>query len=375
MATLIFGGAFDPPHCEHINLVKAAIKQLDIDKVVVVPTFLPPHKGEGFLSFEDRCQLIKLAFCDINAEICIDNIEVEEQNDNYTYRILPKLKEKYGDIIFLLGGDSLEYFSSWKNPQEIVKCCPIAVAGRSGYNKIADVADNLKAQFGGEFILIDYVGKDVSSAIIKAKLLMNIDVCELPKAVADYINQNALFCDYKDKVKKLRCIQSPALFEHSVSVVLSAVDLNSKHNLKQDFRKVFLAALLHDNAKERLSLDGISVPADSIESPVLHQFLGAEKAKRDFNIDDIEILDAIRYHTTAKADMTMLQKLIYTADSLSADRTYDPIPQLRKIATVDFERGFKSVLRYTYLKVTAKGKGIYPLTEAAKCFYLDKNSI
>ena len=100
--------------------------------------------------------------------------------------------------------------------------------------------------------------------------------------------------------------------------------------------------------------------------------LRAEKARRDFGITDDDVLDAIRYHTTAKADMTMLEKLVYTADSVSFDRTYEPIPQIREIAMRDFDEGFKAVLKYTYDKVSASGKPMHPLTlDAVKCYLGD----
>ena len=173
-------------------------------------------------------------------------------------------------------------------------------------------------------------------------------------------------------VSKLKSYQTDDLFEHSKAVVLTAIDLNSRHNLKQDFTKVFLACLLHDNAKQRPKLDGLTVPIDAVGTPVLHQFLGAEKARRDFGVTDTDILDAIRYHTTAKADMTTLEKLVYTADSVSYDRNYAPIPSIRKIAFDDFDEGFRAVLKYTYDKVSAKGGGMHPLTAEAKLCYLDK---
>ena len=83
----------------------------------------------------------------------------------------------------------------------------------------------------------------------------------------------------------------------------------------------------------------------------------------------VYVLDAILVHTTACKDMTVLQKLIYTADSTSYDRMYDPIPKLREIGDEDFEEGFKAVLQYTYDKLLKKGNPIYPLTlEAVKCY-------
>ena len=112
------------------------------------------------------------------------------------------------------------------------------------------------------------------------------------------------------------------------------------------------------------------MPPDSVGTPVLHQFLGAEKARRDFGVTDEEVLSAIRLHTTAKADMTVLEKLIYTADSTSYDRDYDPIPALRAEVDEDFERGFRDLLAYTYRKLRGKGAPSYPLTMEAVRFYL-----
>lgn len=139
--------------------------------------------------------------------------------------------------------------------------------------------------------------------------------------------------------------------------------------LEAGFHQSVFACFLHDNAKKRPSLDGLNVPCDAVGTPVLHQFLGAEKARRDFDIQDEDVLDAIRFHTTAKANMTMLEKLVYTADSVSFDRDYEPIPKIREIAMRNFDEGFKAVLKYTYDKVGASGKPMHPLTqEAVKCY-------
>jgi len=366
--TLIFGGAFDPPHREHVQLCKEAMNQLNADRLVIVPTYLPPHKNQGFLSFNDRVILIKEAFKDF--DLIIDDIENIRQKDNYTVNILPIMKEKYGDIEYLIGGDSFEYFSSWYKPEEIVKICPIAVCGRNGYKSLKSIKTSLENSIGGSYDLIDYTGEDISSSMIRAKLLMLEDCDELPKNVMQLIRINHYYEDYKWMVEKLKSYQTEDLFIHSKNVVKRSIDFNSKHNLKQDFTKVFLAALLHDNAKQRPQLEGLIVPLDSVGTKVLHQFLGAEKARRDFNIQDEDVLNAIKYHTTAKANMTMLEKLIYTGDSLSDDRTYDPIPSLRSIAINNFNEGFLAILKHTYDKLANTGLSVYPLTLEAVKYYL-----
>ncbi|MCQ2602883.1 MAG: HD domain-containing protein, partial [Clostridia bacterium] len=299
-------------------------------------------------------------------------LRAENGLKNYSSEVLPILKEKYGDIIYLIGGDSFEYFETWHEPENILKVCKIAVAGRDGFSSLDETKAKYQNKYGlDNFIFLDFVGKEISSSNLKAKLLLGEDVDCLADGVKEYIKSHNLFKNYVPFVEKVHSYQEEELFDHTKNVVLCAVDINSRHNLKQDFDEVFLAALLHDNAKRRLSLDNLDVPIDAVGTPVLHQFLGAAKAERDFGITNEKILDAIKYHTTAKADMSVFEKLIYTADSTSYDRMYEPIPALRKIVDNDFEEGFKAVLKYTYDKMVKTGKSIYPLTVDAYEYYFD----
>ncbi len=373
MKTVVFGGAFDPPHLEHSRLTKFACDFLGAERLVIVPTQQPPHKSCGTLSFEHRVALSKIAFEGCAQEVIIDEIELERvrrHKYNYSSEVLPVLKAKYGEIVYLIGGDSLEYFHTWHKPEDIVKICPIAVVGRAGYDDINEKIAHLTKYFGGEFIPLDFNGEDVASSSVKAKLLLQLKPDGIADDVYDYIKNNHLFDKYIPWLEKLKEFESAPLYSHTENVVLRAVHLNSLHNLKQDFDKVFQSALLHDNAKERPSLDGLNVPDDAVGTSVLHQFLGAEKAKRDFGVDDEDVLSAIAVHTTACKDMTTLQKLIYTADSTSYDREYQPIPDLREIGDRDFEEGFRAVLDYTYQKLIKAGKSIYPLTLEAVESYL-----
>ena len=374
MMTVIFGGAFDPPHLEHSRLTKIACDFLGAERLVIVPTYKPPHKSGGTLAFEHRVALAKIAFKGCADEIIIDNIELQRANEgysyNYTSEVLPLLKEKYGEIVYLIGGDSVKYFDTWHKPEDIVKICPIAVVGRYGYDDISDKIDYLTNHFGGNLIEIDCEGKEIASSTIKANLFMKRKPEGISDDVYEYLTDHQLFDKYGIWLDKLKDYQSPELYNHTENVVLRAVYLNSLHNLKQDFDKVFQASLLHDNAKERPSLDGLKVPEDAIGTSVLHQFLGAEKATRDFGVEDEDILHSILVHTTACGDMSTLDKLIYTADSTSYDREYAPIPELRDIGDNDFEEGFRAVLRYTHNKLLKSGKEIYPLTLEAIKQYL-----
>jgi len=365
--TLVFGGAFDPPHIEHVNMCKEVMNEFGFTKLVLVPTYNFVHKESSAISFEDRVDLIKVAFKELDFEI--DLIEKERGKDNYSANILPILKDKYGDISYLIGGDSLKYLNTWYKPEKVVNVCPIVIVNRDGYD-IKENLDSITNSIGGNFIISKYSGKDISSTIIRTKLYLGLKPEEISKEEYELIKSRNLFNDYLSMINQLHGYQTDELFEHSLAVVLRAQDYNSRHHLHQEYKKVFLAALLHDNAKQRKSLDEFEVPEDAKGSPVLHQFLGALKAKRDFGIEDEEILNAIKYHTTAKANMNVLEKLIYTADSTSDDRKYDPIPTIREIAIENFDKGFIEVLKYTYNKVSKNSNGIYPLTLEACDYYL-----
>ena len=370
MPTLIFGGAFDPPHNEHVKVLECAARTLKAKRVVVLPTFLPPHKSKGFLDFATRAELARIAFANVAPEVVIDDAERVRGKDNFAYLLLAEMRKKYGDIVYLIGGDSLRDMDTWRHPERIFAECPVAVAPRRGCGDAQRLAQEAREKYGGKLVVLDVMGGDVSSGRVKAELLLGMPCREVPENVLAYIRAHGLFSGFAETVEKLKGMESEELMAHTQAAVMRAIDLNSRHNLKQDFIEVFTAALLHDNAKQRPSVDGLDVPEDCIGTPVLHQFLGAEKARRDFGVTDENILSAIRYHTTAKPAMTVLEKLRYTADSTSYDREYEPIPALRAATDEDMERGFGEVLKYTYLKLLKKGGRVYPLTEDAVRYYL-----
>ncbi len=371
MSILVFGGAFDPPHSEHKNMLLDAIDFFGVNTVVVVPTFMPPHKSVSGMSFDTRIQAINATFAEIPANIIIDDIERQRASNNYSYLVLEDIKKKYNDdIIFLIGGDSFLFFDSWKNPEKIVDIATIAVALRDGFDFDTD-AEQIKFEqkYGAKVQFLRYKGKEIASSSVKAHLLLGDSVECIHSATASLMFENQELQRLKDMVCKVKSYQSDDLFEHTKAVVMTAIDLNNKFNLKQDFVSVFVSALLHDNAKQRLSLDNLTVPDDAVGTPVLHQFLGAEKAQRDFGILNTDILDAIRYHTTARRDMSLLERLIYTADSVSYDRDYEPIGKLRQVVFDDFDKGFLAVLEWTCNKLKNLDRKIYPLTDDAYKYY------
>ncbi len=122
MKIAIYGGAFNPVHNEHINIARAAITQLGLDKIIVVPTAISPHK-KGCMTArgKDRLQLCRLAFCGL-PEVEVSDYELKRGGISYSYVTCRHFKKLYKDdeLYFILGADMLQSFRFWKEPLEIL---------------------------------------------------------------------------------------------------------------------------------------------------------------------------------------------------------------------------------------------------------------
>lgn len=368
MKTIVFGGAFDPVHSEHISLASAAVKELGAEKLVLVPTFSPGHKSNAEASFSDRVEMLKLAFSDFPVQTEISDVERIRGKTNYTFEILPLIEKKYGEAFYLVGGDSLEHFSTWRHPEKILELTTLVADQREGFENSEKSAAEIFERYGKKVILLDHVGKRISSGEIKAELYFSEKPEGVPAAVYDYIRKNKLYSRYDAFIEKLKGYLTDKRFLHTKCVTGCAIALNSRHNLKLDYDKVFVAAALHDVGKY-VKGDENSCPKDALGSPVEHQFVGAYVAEHDFGITDPEILSAIACHTTGKENMSLLDKLVYCADVVSYERNYEGVIELRAAIFDDFEKGFRKILYENYLHVAKSGDPVYPLTTKAVRYY------
>ncbi len=365
MRIAIFGGTFDPVHIEHINIVKAAKEQLKADKVIIIPAFIPPHKqGKEMASPEDRLEMARRAFLPING--CeVSAYEINARSTSYTYLTLDHYKSKYpnDELFFLVGSDMLKDFYGWKNPETILSLADIVVCNREG-DKINFAAENLKfnAKFKKKFKVIEYVGRNVSST--KARVLCAFGEDLKPYVLSDVIDYIEAKKLYRiDGVKSAFKYLTLSRKNHSLRLALTACEVASKYKI--DERKIILAAALHDVTKNmplsapELSNFNIS---ENVPEPVLHQFTGAYVAENVLGVDDAEVLSAIRCHTSAKPDMTALEKVIYLADLLEPGRDFAGIDKLRKLFYTDLDECLLQSLKHQ-IKYLKRNKGeIYYLT-------------
>lgn len=362
----IFGGSFNPPHKEHIEICKDCLDRLQLDEIILVPCGNAPHKKE-LLSFEERKKLLELSLPD-NLPFVIDDIENTLDGVTNSARVLPLLKEKYGDIAFIIGSDSLRDMHTWIEPEKVMKF-PIIVAEREGVDreKVLSARAYYEEKVGADITFLDKTYPKVSSTIIRTKLALGIKPQEITEKVYQYIEEKGLYHYRQEMVEEVKARLTTKRFEHTKQVVLMAVRLNE--GLKLDFDKVFVSALLHDVAKYSTK-EHKTVPLEYSSGGYAHAFFGAEEAQTDFGITDPDIINAIRYHTTGRSGMSTLEKLIYLADYIEETRTHSGASEARNIALSNFEDGFIYTVKlmHDYL---GDGEGVCPLTTECYNYYVN----
>ena len=372
--TIVFGGSFDPVHVEHTNILKAAVRELCADKVIVVPTKNPPHKSASKTPFSDRSEMARIAFSQVSANVIVDDIENRNDGVNYSSDNLPVLEKKYGKFVYVIGGDSLLALESWHEPEFIVRNFEIAVFDREGYQSAKDKAAELNEKWNGKIRILEHVGKEVDSHTIRDRLMLKADVSGLDENVERYIKSRNLYSEFFPYVDKAAPYLDAKRLVHSKNTALVALSLNRNFCPKIDEDKVLLAGLLHDVGKmyDKTELpNNIQnvIPKDSIGTPVQHQFVSAEIVKNDFHISDEDVLNAMGFHTTARENMSEFDKLIYVSDLISYERNFQGVESLRKAVYNDFEKGFITCLTYSRDYVVETGREVYPLTDKAINFY------
>ena len=371
----IFGGTFNPVHTEHVKTVVAAIDELKLDKIFIVPTFLPPHKNVSPAKSSDRINMLKIAFRGVEkAEI--SDFELTNEGKSYSYITAEHFKNLYPDaeIFMIVGGDMLKDFKTWKNPERILNAVRLAAVRRENY-EFDEMAEReyFKSAFKKDFTLLNFVGKTISSTEIRTYLAFNIKPQGVDEKVIDYINKNDVYPPDVYQRYILNHLPEKRVI-HTANVVICA--LKKAKELGLDYEKVRIAATLHDCAKydDYRDYKDFELPKD-VPPPVVHAFLGAFVAEKVLGIKDAEILDAIKYHTSGKAEMSTLSKLIFVADMIEKGRSYDGVDILREKYEQDFESCFRLCLKEEVQHLLNKKQYIYAETLNAYDYYVnDKRS-
>lgn len=171
------------------------------------------------------------------------------------------------------------------------------------------------------------------------------------------------YTEYKELLKNRL---TPKRYNHSLCVADEAVRLAEKYG--GDTEKAYLAGLLHDITKnatqeEHLHIfEEFGIILNSVEKnaeKLWHAISGAAFIEHKLNICDNEIITAVRYHTTARKNMTLLEKLLYLADFTSADRDYDDVDVMRQKVDISIQSALEYALSYTINDLVSQNKPLH----------------
>ncbi len=365
----IFGGTFNPPHKGHKRMALEMMKAANLDRILIIPTYTPPHKtAPDLASTEDRLKMCELLY----SEDCftVSDIEIKREGKSYTVDTVSELKKLYSDdeLFLIIGSDMLLTFHEWRKPEEILTMVTLCVATRengiSPETLSAYAKETLKLS-EGDYILSRMSPMECSSTEVREMVKNKENLSSvLTDEVVAHIERFDLYSPtYPEYKALLREMLDDYRYIHSLGVAESARELAEIYGYDVD--KAYKAGLLHDimkNATKDYQLQimekgGIILSQAEKNNPKLwHAMAGECYLREEMGITDEELLGAVRYHTTGKEGMNLLQKIVYIADYISKERDYPDVDVMRKLSKeVSLEEASLYALRYSIRKFESMG--------------------
>ena len=194
----IYGGTFNPPHAGHIQAAKQAVTALKLDKLVIVPTSIAPHKAipEHSPTPRQRLEMLRIAAADCpKAEV--SDIELNRGGISYTFQTVSELKERCPDaeLILLMGSDMFLCFDQWKQTDDIMRNVELGVFYRGSKGEKTAVAESKAKleQRGAKICLVENDIVDISSTQLRRMLAFHCAGPFLSPGVAAYIREHGLY--------------------------------------------------------------------------------------------------------------------------------------------------------------------------------------
>lgn len=363
MNLVIFGGTFDPIHNGHIRIAEAASKKLNA-RIIFVPAKTPRWKSPTE-SIDNRLDMLNLGLKNVSFDYEICDFEIKSNVEaNYSIDTVRYLKNKYKEdkLYLLIGFDQVNQFDKWKEPKELAELAQIIFVSRPGYK----LDKKMVELFNMQDLCFENSG-DVSSTDVR-----NLKCLDIPDSVLNYIETRRLYF-----INKLATFIQEKRLNHSISVANLARKIARVNSLDNE-EKFYIAGLLHDLGKtyskedeNLLSLMKKYYP-EFLDIPnfAYHQFIGEKLAREEFEINDEEILDAIKFHCTGNSNMSQLGMVIYASDKIDPLRDFDST-WLMDSCFKSWKQGFLDTLEDNRKYLTEHNKDITNrLTDACFAQYL-----
>lgn len=386
----IYGGTFNPPHLGHMAAARNVAEALELDQLILIPDRTPPHKKlpEGTATAEQRLEMTQIMADRLSGgsfKVCASDIELKRTGKSFSSDTLTELRELYpeDELWLFMGTDMFMTLHQWHCPEIICEKAGIAAFGRESGDTETFGAQQafLEKEYNAKiqtFTLPDLVA--VSSTQLRDALLQGGGQDLLDQGIYGYILRHRLYGVQRDwdnlSLDDLRAMSNSMVKKKRLAHIRgteeeSALLARTWGADEQDARR---AAILHDctkywTLKEQLQYcEKYDIVLDQVERKtlaLLHAKTGAGVAEHEFHLS-AEICSAIRWHTTGKADMTLLEKILYIADYAEPSRSYGWCDKLRSLVLEDLDAGVLYGLNVTIDHNSQKNNPLHPKTLEAR---------
>ncbi len=389
----IYGGGFNPPHLGHLAAARAAVQAMKLDKLVFVPTCYPPHKelAAGSPSAAQRLEMVRLAADQL---LMPDVVEVWDEElcrggTSYTADTLERAVERWPEdsLWLLMGTDMFLTLQQWNRPEQVLAMAGICAFGRNtgdGGALFQEQKRELEQVYHARVELIDIPALvEISSTKLRQMLGAGAGREYLPSAVYGYILREKLYGTCTDlcrlSLEDLRCVSYSMVLAkrlpHIRGTEEEAARLAQRWGADED--RMRRAAILHDCAKylpieehwnicRRYGpeLSGLEKKTEKL----LHAKSGSALARHLFGQEE-DICQAICFHTTARAGMSLMEKLLYLADYIEPNRDFREVEEMRTLAYTDLDGAVRMGVSLSIQEMARRCRTVHPDTLDAFKFY------
>ena len=379
----IYGGTYNPPHIGHLKAAEYAIDALKLDRLLLIPTGVSPHKEMAAgASTADRLAMLELSAKGIEkAEV--SDIEIRREGRSYTVDTLRAIQAEHPDseLFLLMGTDMFLSFMTWREPETIMQLAALAVfcRGEKGERVKIEAQKAALEALGATAALVENPVTAISSTDLRRMLIFGCADPFLMPGVGEYIRDHGLYGTGKNRknlsMEELEAevvsLLNPNRLAHVLGCRDCAIELARLYG--ENEVDAARAGLLHDITKAidgplQLTLCaeyGMILDTFSRSFPkTLHALTGSLVAERIFGENE-NVVSAICHHTTGRANMTLLEKIIYIADYVERNRDFPGVEEMRKLAYTDLDAAVLMGLQSAVAHVRRQGQGLAPATVEA----------
>ncbi len=387
MVIALYGGSFNPPHLGHVDAARVSKEALKADKFIFIPASVPPHKALAASSPlpEERLEMTELAAQLVpGSEVSDYEIKLGD-TPSYSANTAAYFREKYPEdrIFMLIGTDMFLSFEQWYAYEELLKLVELAVFPRQEgeLENIERFADYMRSKYQARITVIPKCPLPMASSDVRARLPERKGRELVPDAVYARIIQKRYYGakpEFAWLREQAKTLLKPKRVPHVLGCEAEAVRLAQRWG--EDAEDAAEAGILHDITKkldlpEQLLLcRKYGIIVDTLEkesSKLLHAKTGAMLAADRFGVSD-RVRDAIYWHTTAKPDMTLLEKIIYMADYIEPNRDFEGVDKLRTLAYQDLDEAMILGLEMSIEDIRSYGVEPHPRSREALEWFLSR---